>query len=89
MSMEDRMNNAQFTIRSKLCHVCKNLGTKEFDDDDPFDTTIFCRKFGDVPKDIYYGKIYQCKGFELDREEFFESSNFLPKDVVERLKQQL
>lgn len=89
MSMEDRMSNAEFKIRAKLCSVCKNRVANRPDSSRRHTTRATCKVFGNIPEDIFYGHVYDCSGFELDSDKFSRMANFLPKDVAERFEKQL
>ena len=71
MSINDRMNDAEFNISVPLCKKCRNIKRLKFDSEKPTQYRMKCKIFGEIPKDIAQCKVMECEGFELDEESAF------------------
>lgn len=63
MSLKDRMNSGYISIIVPLCSDCKNCNHVDYRVSSPFEKAT-CKKVGMIPKEIYRGKIKECKFYE-------------------------
>lgn len=68
-TLQERMNDAAFTVRTPICAMCKNRIRHKFDALNPLAPVMTCKVFGEIPPDLWNLARRECERFELDSEE--------------------
>lgn len=79
MSMDNRIDDAQFNIGTPVCMFCQNAIRHEYTDAAPDVPLITCAVYGKVPHDIDTARSQRCGGFVLDAERYEKEKDWLPK----------
>lgn len=66
ISKQNRMDDAEYTVKVPLCKTCRNCITREFDSSNSARPVLACRKLGEIPDDLYMCKIKECRSYHSD-----------------------
>lgn len=79
MSLEARMADAQFNMRTPLCNMCINKVSHKFDNKNPDKPTMTCAVIGIIPRALKLASTYDCEHCIISMERYDIYKDILPK----------
>lgn len=80
MSMDKRIDGAQFHIGTPVCLFCRNVQRHKYSDATPNAPTMTCSVLGEIPPEIDLAETQKCSRFILDAEKYEREKDWLPKE---------
>lgn len=86
-SMTERMNDANFYIKTPLCLLCRNRKDRKFNPQDVEASIFICNELGEVPLDLYHCKRQNCGFFVPEWGEVEQSMQILTQEQLDYINQ--